>query len=295
MAGHRRGNDIRQTSDLRGDWYDHPAWYDILHSAGTAAEVDALERIERRFCRRSGLGRDARCWLEPACGTGRYLRVAAGRGVRVMGIDRSPVMIDYARARRPRRYRLAKFLVGDIARFRLKRRVTFAFCPINTLRHLMTDRAMLAHLACVSRSLAPGGVYAVGIETCRYGREFPSEDVWAGARGGCAVRQAVQYLPPGGPGGRPTRSRLERVVSHLMVQTPRRRVHLDSVYDLRTYSRAQWLNLVARSPMRIVGMCDAEGADAMLGPGGGPVGGYALYVLAPQRDRIADAKRPLGR
>ena len=63
--------------------YDDPAVYDILHTPGTAREIDVLEFIEAT-CGQPG-GR----WYEPACGTGRYLRVAAGRGRRVGGTLRS--------------------------------------------------------------------------------------------------------------------------------------------------------------------------------------------------------------
>ncbi len=283
-----------RVSELRGDWYDHPSWYDILHSAGTAAEVDGLERIERRFTPAHARSNGRRFWLEPACGTGRYLRVAAGRGVRGIGIDRSPVMIDYARSHSRGGIR-ARFVVGDITRLRVARPVTFAFCPINTLRHLMTDEAMLRHLRCIGRALAPGGVYAVGIETTGASGGFPSEDIWKGRRGRCMVRQIVQYLPPGRAGGAPARSRRERVISHLMVQTPRRRIHLDSVYDLRTYSFPQWRGLIRRSAMRIVGMCDGEGGDAKTGPTGEPIGGYALYILAPRKHGITHSRGVLGR
>ena len=75
--------------------YTDPAVYDILHARGTAAEVDGLERMAARV--RSGRARQT--WLEPACGTARYLRLAARRGRRTVGFDLSPVMIATPTAR----------------------------------------------------------------------------------------------------------------------------------------------------------------------------------------------------
>ncbi|MBL8747219.1 MAG: class I SAM-dependent methyltransferase [Phycisphaerae bacterium] len=257
---------------MRADWYEFPGWYDILHAAGTAREVDGLSRMEERFSEARG----RRVWFEPACGTGRYLRVAAGRGIGVIGLDRSAKMIEYARSSLRNRGLRGELIVGDMTKFRTRRKATFAFCPINTIRHLRSDSAMLAHFACVRCVLLTGGVYAVGIETCRYGEEFPSEDVWEGRRGAAHVRQTVQYLP--GKRGR----RAERVISHLAITTPRGVQHLDSRYDLRTYSFEQWSRLIARAGWTCVAVCNGDGDDAMRGPHGAVVGDYGVHILKPR-------------
>src|SRR5262245_9807070 len=78
------------------DFYADPLVYDVLHAHGTAADVDALERLERRFV---GPVRGRATWLEPACGTARYLLLASRRGRRCVGFDLEPRMIAYARER----------------------------------------------------------------------------------------------------------------------------------------------------------------------------------------------------
>ena len=65
--------------------YADPMVYDILYTPGTAGEVSAFEMLEKRFA--SGRLKKNRLWFEPACGTGRYLRVAQNRGRRVVGFD----------------------------------------------------------------------------------------------------------------------------------------------------------------------------------------------------------------
>lgn len=275
--------DARRVIDLgQRDWYDEPAWYDILHSAGTAGEADALERIalDNAALPRGGPVR----WLEPACGSGRLLRVIAGRGGIALGFDRSERMVRYATGRAERAGLAERHTVwvADMTRFELptpvlrRRGAHVAFNLINSLRHLRTDSAVCAHLDAVRGALAPGGVYAVGLGPVPPGGEMPSEDVWTGARGSCRVTQIAQYLPPGARGG----SRVERVVNHLVVETPSRETHLDCVYDLRTYALSEWLGLVARAGWRVVGVADESGRP--LGPAEAEREiGYRVWVLAP--------------
>ncbi|MBM4109060.1 MAG: class I SAM-dependent methyltransferase [Phycisphaerae bacterium] len=260
-----------------GDLYAVPMLYDVLHTPGTAEEVAGLARIARRFV--VGGGDPMGTWLEPACGTGRYLRVASRRVRSAVGFDMSAEMVEYARGRsrrgaNPPRYFVAR--MEDFAGGVRAGSVDFAFNPINTIRHLESDAALLAHLSAVARVLRPGGVYAVGISLCAYGREGPTEDVWRGVRGRLRVTQTVQYLPASA-GSRATRNeggRFERVISHLHVVRGGVEQHVDSTYRLRGYSARQWEEVVSRSRLRIVGAVDDRGRDAV------PTEpGYGVYVL----------------
>lgn len=247
-------------ADRQQSLYADPAVYDILHAPGTAAEVDALERVERALAAGRPLRAD-RLWLEPACGTGRYLRVAAGRGRRIAGYDGSEDMLAYARRRLPSRARLyrADFRDGPAGAQRAGVRpatVDFAFNPVNSLRHLESDADMLAHFAGTAALLRPGAVYVVGISLTDYGWLEPEEDVWVGARGRCRVTQVVNYLPPE-PGT--ARARRESVISHLTVSRPRGDEHRDDAYDLRTYDTGQWRRLVRRSALEHAGSFDGWG------------------------------------
>ncbi len=236
--------------------YADPMIYDILHTPNTATEVSALERIEAAFC--SDSTASGRLWFEPACGTGRYLRVAAGRGRRVAGFDLDPAMVEYARRRVPRCF------VADMRDFAATAAnaglpagcVDFAFQPVNSIRHLEDDAGMLSHFAQMAAILEPGAVYAVGISLTDYAWLFDDEDLWEGTRGRCHVSQLVNYLMPE-PGTE--RARIETVISHLTVTRPRGQEHFDDRYDLRTYSREEWDTLIAGSALRHVGSFDAFG------------------------------------
>jgi len=250
-------------------FYDLASAYDILHTPGTAEEVDGLERIALRHV--GTRARRGMRWLEPACGTGRFLRVVAGRGTPIIGIDLNPEMVAYARQRLERLGlgSLASVRQADMTNFRVRAgSIDFAFNLINTIRHLPSDAAVLAHLACVRRALRPGGVYAVGLNYADPDLDQPCEDVWEARRGGVHVRQVVQFIPPG------RGSRTEKAINHLVVTRPSGVEHFDAPYTLRTHTRRQWERIVARSGFEPVAIVDEYGNQHRPGPNG-----YGIHIL----------------
>ena len=259
------------------DFYDDPAVYDVLHTPGTAREVDGLEHIAHRFAT-SRIGKNGAVWLEPACGSGRYLRVIAGRGGRAVGMDLNEGMIAYARARAERAglSPRSRYKVGDMTRMQdcvPAASIDIAFCLINSIRHLPTAPAMHAHLAGVRKALKPGGIYVVGLSTSRAEWEFATEDVWEARRGGLAVRQVVQYEPPA-----TARGRTERVVSHLTLTTASHVREVTSVYELRTWRLEPWRKMIASAGLELVGVVDEDGEAIEA-----PVCGYGVWVLGKGR------------
>lgn len=255
--------------------YADPVIYDTLHTPGTAEELDALERIAARTVRTPSS--DQR-WLEPACGSGRCVRLAAARGTPAIGFDLDADMVAYTNERLARAglEGIAAAVVADMRTCVDQGPIEpeafdFAFNTINSFRHLMNDRDALAHLDQIARALTPGGVYAVGLSTAAYGLEFPIEDVWHAARGTLAITQTVQFIPPTGPRGG---SRVERVHSHLMIERPTGSEHRDSTYALRTYSLEQWLELIDQSPLDLIHTTDHAGA-----PCEPDAPGYRIFVL----------------
>ncbi len=252
--------------------YADPSIYDILHASGTADDVNALERIEACFCAGA-----TGTWLEPACGSGRYLRLAARRGKRVVGFDLEAHMIDYAkeRARKAETDDRQKLFVADMRSFADQiepNSIGLAFNLINTIRHLESDRHLLEHFEQIARSLDECGVYAVGISLTAYGLEMPSEDVWTGKRGTWEAMQAINSLPPAAES-----DRAEQIYSHLTVTRPSGEEHIPSSYTLRTYNESQWRDVIDRSALRVLGVVD------MLGEPAEPEEpGYAIWVLAPR-------------
>ncbi|TVQ82213.1 MAG: class I SAM-dependent methyltransferase [Phycisphaeraceae bacterium] len=256
------------------DWYDKPAWYDILHHAGTSEEADSVEAIARRFLPRTTKLRI----LEPACGTARLLRTLSARGHSVAGFDMNPAMVEYARASFARRGLKGSIWQDSMESFTLPRagaKFDLVINFINTIRHLPDKQSLTRHLARVREVLQPKGVAAIGLSIMGEGIEHPSEDVWSGARGPCRVTQLVQYLPPESPEqptakasskNMPKRAgsetpRFETVLSHLTVTTPRREVHLDTTYRLRAWTGPEWLRIVRASGLEPVAVVDENALD----------------------------------
>jgi len=253
---------------LQADFYDDPVVYDVLHAPGTAREVRGLLRIADTH---APAATRPRTWLEPACGTARYLRLIARRGERVFGFDASPDMIAYARTRL--RAPDDALFVADMADFHThfdNDSIDVAFNLVNSIRHLHSDKAMLDHLRGVRCALRPHGIYVVGIHLSADGLEPITEDVWQGARGPLRVVQVVQYEPPR------DHTRLEKVVSEMIVATPTRERHIGSVYHLRTFNRAQWRALLHRAGFEIAAVVDELGRPAPEADGA-----YALFILRP--------------
>ncbi|MBS0195899.1 MAG: class I SAM-dependent methyltransferase [Planctomycetes bacterium] len=264
----------RAGTTQQADFYADPSVYDILHAPGTGDEVDALERIAKRIF---GSARHLH-WIEPACGTGRYLRELARRGHTAAGFDLSEPMVRYAKsaAKKAGVGESLDLFVADMQTFdraRLLAPVDVAFNLINTIRHLNTDRDMLAHMRAIARVLKPGGVYVVGLSMCAYGFEQETEDVWTGKRAGTSVTQVVQYLPPKGSVGK---ARAERVVSHLTIVEGQRTRHVDSAYTLRGYDLAQWREIISAASFRVLGVVDSDGRPMT------PRDiGYEVWILTP--------------
>ncbi|MGP1346706.1 MAG: class I SAM-dependent methyltransferase [Phycisphaerales bacterium] len=282
-----------------GDWYARPAWYDILHTPGTAEETNILENIEHLLA--PPPLRANRVWLEPACGTARILRCAAARGRRVIGIDNTPEMVAYARrslAARGISNARARILHADMTGFDTPWPADTALCTINSIRHLDTDRAMIAHLNTIARALKPGGIYIVGIGIDSPAFTEPQEDIWRARRGSLSITQTIQYLPPDRSAPSP-QSRTERVISHLTMVMPTRTRHFTSTYTLRTWSLDQWRRIIGRSDLAVLAVADAQGnasgstIDQQIADAIDPHWGtYAHWVL----QRRADPPRnPLAR
>lgn len=256
------------------DFYSQPEVYDILHAPGTAGDVRAAVRTARRFV---PVPLASQTWLEPACGTARHLRALARLGVRTIGFDLEPAMVAYAKRaiRADAAENRPRVFAADMRAFDRERRlprVNVAFNLINTIRHLGSDAAMLDHFRAIARVLAPGGVYLVGVSLAAYGLESPTEDVWIGRRGRTRVTQVVQYEPPSGSRGEAARA--ERVISHKTITRGTREEHIDSTYALRSYNLSQWRALVAKSPLREIGVADSDGRPAVAREPG-----YYVFVL----------------
>jgi SAM-dependent methyltransferase len=128
-------------------------YYDLLYRdkdyAGEAAYVHSL--IQREFP-------GARSVLELGSGTGKHAVKLADRGYEISGVDRSPEMVDSARARavEPGHGRVA-FSQGDIRTVRLGRTFDVVISLFHVMSYQTTNEDLAAAMATAAAHLEPGG------------------------------------------------------------------------------------------------------------------------------------------
>ncbi len=222
---------------LDGHLYDYPAYYDLIFGSDCAAELSFLEACFERFT-----DRVVSRVFEPACGTGRLLYRLARRGYSISGNDLNPAAVEYCNARLRRAGLSPSAIVGDMADFRLKRKVDAAFNTINSFRHLGSESAARGHLRCVADGLARGGLYLLGLHlTPSIGPRDLGES-WSARRGHLAIVSNLQSVSID------RRRRVERFEMTFDIYTPTRHRRIAQILKYRTYTLAQIRRLVASVP-----------------------------------------------
>jgi hypothetical protein len=132
--------------------------------------------------------------------------------------------------------------VGDMADFRLPRKVDAAFNTVNSFRHLLSERQARSHLECMAAALRKGGVYVLGL--CLTPTEVRPTDVetWSARRGHLQVNVRMQRIDAD------TRRRLERFELTYDVYTPTNTTRLNETVSFRSYTAAQLRRLLASVP-----------------------------------------------
>lgn len=222
---------------IPGNLYDHPKYYELVFGSDWRAEYDFLRASFAKYA----TGR-VQSVFEPACGTGRLLVKFAQAGLAVAGNDLNPRAVAYCNARLARLGFPPTAVVGDMADFRLMKKVDAAFNMINSFRHLPTHDSALAHLQCVANALRKGGLYLLGLHLTPTACEPMQEEDWAARRGNLAVLSRMWTTKLD------LRRRQETVGMRFDVYTPTRVFRLTDTIHFRTYTRRQMEELLRAMP-----------------------------------------------
>ena len=217
--------------------YDYPRYYDLVFGSDWKAEYDFL-----LACFDGLAGRKVQRVFEPACGTGRLLYRLAKAGYDVSGLDLNTRAVDYCNRRLERHGFPPTAVVGDMSRFRLKRKVDAAFNMINSFRHLTTAATSLGHLRCMASALAKGGLYALGLHLLPTVGRPMDEESWSARRGHLCVNTHMWTI------SRDRQLREERLRMNYDVYTPTRSFRISDDVLFRTYTLRQFRALVASVP-----------------------------------------------
>jgi len=225
------------TETIEGHMYDYPRYYDLVFGSDWRAEYKFL-----RACFDKHAGREVRRLFEPACGTGRLMIKFAEAGYEVGGNDLNAKAVEFCNARLQRRGFSASAVVGDMADFRVKRKVDVAFNMINSFRHLPDESAAESHLHCVAGALAKGGLYVLGLHlTPTVGEAIDGEERSA-RRGNLAVLSTMWSESVD------LKKRREHIGMTFDVYTPTRHFRIADWMDYRTYTDAQIRRLFRKVP-----------------------------------------------
>jgi trans-aconitate methyltransferase len=99
--------------------------------------------------------------LELGSGTGRVASALADvrPALQVIGVDKSPKMVDVAKKRDPR----CQWLVADMKHLSLRQQFDMIICCYNTLQQILDDGELVKMFGSVKRQLKSGGIFAFDI------------------------------------------------------------------------------------------------------------------------------------
>lgn len=142
-----------------GVFLDYSHYYDLLYAdKNYAAEARfVLERLVTSGHRPATL-------LDLGCGTGRHALEMARLGVKTIGVDLSPTMLEMGKeafaALSPKEKSIApEILQGDIRSVRLNRRFDATVSLFHVMSYQTTEEDLLAALETAKTHLEPGGTF----------------------------------------------------------------------------------------------------------------------------------------
>ena len=136
--------------------YRRPLYYEIAFPIDSKKQVNLFEKFIEKYSKRN-----VKRFLDICCGPSLQLREIAKRGYDAVGLDSSPQMLEYLKKRAKEEGTRIETTKGDMANFRLKKKVDFAFIMMGTINYLKSNKEILSHLDSVAHSLNRGGLYLI--------------------------------------------------------------------------------------------------------------------------------------
>lgn len=212
--------------DIAFGWDPHPEIRRLLFLSGQA-------------------GRSPRSALELGCGTGRLLHALRAHVPALVGLELSPDMATFARARLRASWPEDPpcVLHADMSDFALGQTFDLIYASANTLRCVTSRRAIARMWACIGRHLRPGGLFIADLEvgwaTATSSLHQPA--VWTLSRGAEAVRATWTVVAP------PTEAtRCCLVEWAFELRRQQRRQTWRETFPLRVYEPSELIDLATR-------------------------------------------------
>jgi SAM-dependent methyltransferase len=136
-----------------------------------------------------------------ACGTGTTAVLLARRGIRMYGVDLSPIMCRLARAKTRRRHLPVRVIRSDMRDFRLPESVDLVLCEFDALNHVPRKEDLARVANSVSRALRPGAHFFFDVNN-RMAFEKVWPGVWWMEKPGVVLVMRGGWIDHGGVRGR---------------------------------------------------------------------------------------------
>ena len=217
--------------------YDFPNYYDLVFGSDTAAEMRFLKRCFEKY-----VSFPVARVFEPACGTGRLIYRFGKQGYEVGGIDLNLKAVEFCNQRLEKHSIEGRALHGDMSDFEVAEPYDACFNTINSFRHLHSQSAAVGHLRCAARSIKLGGIYALGLHLTPTEGEAIDTEAFSVSRGHLTINTdmwPIEKLP---------KKRMERFGIRFDIYSPTRSFRIDDVLELRSYTAAQFRQLLKAAP-----------------------------------------------
>jgi SAM-dependent methyltransferase len=138
--------------------YQRAVYYDVVFDRDVGKEVDFIAAVCRRHT-----GTDLNSMLDIACGPGYHAREFARRGVRTVGLDLRPEMVQFARDKDAAEGLALDWLIADMRDFGLDVPVDAAITMFDGIDALILNTDIVQHFRAVARNLNPRGLYIIDL------------------------------------------------------------------------------------------------------------------------------------
>ena len=217
--------------------YDLPQLYDIAFSWDLSQEIDFFKRAFETH-----VPFPVRHILEPACGSGRFLRTLPFNGFHVTGYDVNPAMVQYAMdsVAAAGCQGSVRIVLADMVSAEIPGEFDAAFNAINSIGYLHSDDNVVSHLKATGSSLREGGIYLVHLNFAHEG-ELPDGDHWTMDRDGINVKISWRIL------SEDKESKLSHQIGSFEIEQDGKIEHVDSRHTLRLWLFSDLQELIHRS------------------------------------------------
>lgn len=233
--------------------YNLPQIYDIAFSWDNAQEISFFKTI---FENEVPFPVDH--VLEPACGSGRFLRTLPAFGFRITGYDNNPHVVQYAQqsvASAGHQEQVA-IVLADMVSAEFNHQFDAAFNSINSFRYLLTDSDVVSHLKVTGSSLREGGVYIVHLNFAQDG-DIPGGHPWTMERHGIRVTTSWEIL------NEDHNTKLSHELATFDVETEKNRQHFEEPHTLRLWFFEDFRDVVQQSECFVIAKIFGEDFEAL--------------------------------